>query len=240
MKSDSRTELLLAAISYADRLQWPVVPGVRCDGQGGCPSLCAGRSAAASDGRDNEHGPAATRDVRMLVDWWSRFPDACVLSPAGYSFDAVSIPKLAGREVLSRITANESHGWAGIAAEGRMVFLLKTGLAYQLRIRLGRHLGNQELRIYDAGDLIALPPSHGTTWINVEGAFASLSEAPGGLLPALASASARHARQPRPVGSQAFTHVTNFRIPRAPQSAGSAVDPFSCRRSRLPILRMPR
>jgi hypothetical protein len=223
MKSEPKESLLLAAVSYVDRLRWAVLPGARCSGQDVC--VCAGTACSerqpvrAGEG----DGPSPSRDVRRVLEWWTAMPDANILTPVGYHFDAVMVPEAAGKEALSRTGDGRIQGWAGLVSHGRIVFLLRSGLGYQLKIRLGRRLDEHGIRIYGQDELIALPPSPGVTWINDNGPFASLSVDPSGLIPALTSACARQAGQTQSLAQRTSTHPTVVRTRRATHSTGPAM-----------------
>jgi bifunctional DNA primase/polymerase-like protein len=231
MKNELHGELLLAAVSYADRWQWPVAPGLNGDRQGERSYEHEPIQTDGSAGRCDHGVPLPTLDARKIVEWWTRFPDASVRTPAGYIFDAVSAPEKVGNEAISRIASVGIRAWSAFGGCGRIVFLLQRGLADDLRLRVGRPQDGQGLRIYSTNDLLMLPPSQGMAWLQDAGPLASYGAESHELLPTLVAASARHAIPLRLVPGRLNTHPMESQPSRAPRSAGPAADP-SCRRSR--------
>jgi RNA-directed DNA polymerase len=76
-------------------------------------------------------------------------------------FDAIGVSEDIGMDAINRLSEGPGTDWVGIRGSGRIVFLTGCGLATILRLRLGRHLGAYDLRIYGENELIALPPSPG-------------------------------------------------------------------------------
>lgn len=236
MNSELHSELLLAAVSYADRWQWPVTPGVGCAHQGGRPSENVPGPASAAGGQSDYCAPRPTTDALKVAESWTRFPHACIRTPVGYNFDAVSVPEAAGKEAVSRIASVGLQAWSAFVVGGRVVFLLARGLGDELRMRVGPYQDGQGIWIYSTHDLLTLPPSHGTAWLHHAGPLVSFSAELQGLLPALVSATARHTIPLRTVAGRLPTHPTARQPSRASRSAGPATDPSYRRRSRHPPL----
>jgi Bifunctional DNA primase/polymerase, N-terminal len=161
-----RTALLDAALTYAERWQWRVVPGVGFDGPGpkrgaGVPGCACARPNCPVPGAHPQDPDllAATRDTRMVHWWWTRRPDAPVVLATGDHVSAASLPAVAGAAALE---AMEQFGFRlgpVLATPTRYVFLVAP---YSLA-ELGELLDSQDwvptsLRYHGDGGYVALPP----------------------------------------------------------------------------------
>ncbi|WP_035847417.1 bifunctional DNA primase/polymerase [Kitasatospora azatica] len=105
----SRQALLQAALTCAERWQWPVVPGavlVERVGDGSGPAVncsCADPQCPVPAAHPHDQPLlAATTEARMVRWWWERHsPQAPVIVATGRAVAAVSLPAVAGARLLA-------------------------------------------------------------------------------------------------------------------------------------------
>jgi hypothetical protein len=163
-----RTAFLDAALTYAERWQWRVVPGVGIEGGGGTRRTAG--AAVCGCGRPNCPVPgfhavepgllAATREPRMVRWWWTRRPDAPVVLATGDRVSAASLPAAAGARALAAMERLGCRLGPVVATPTRYVFLVAP---YSLA-ELGELLDSQDwvptsLRYHGDGGYVALPPA---------------------------------------------------------------------------------
>jgi hypothetical protein len=165
LRRRERTAYVDAALTYAERWQWRVVPGVGLDRQDPHHSGCAcGRPNCVVPGvHPVDPGLlAATRDPRMVRWWWTRRPDAPVVLATGDRVSAASLPAAAGARALEAMEQLGCRLGPVVATPTRYVFLVAP---YSLA-ELGELLDRQEwvptsLRYHGDGGYVALPPAGG-------------------------------------------------------------------------------
>ncbi|QKW28358.1 bifunctional DNA primase/polymerase [Streptomyces seoulensis] len=156
------TEPISAALTFATRWQWPVVPGVAPDprrpGRCGCPDAeCTVPGAHPFD-------PgllAATTDARMVRWWWSNRPTApIVLATGGTAPCAVSLPALAAARALAALDRAGMRLGPVVASPTRWAILVKPYSMEQLgELLYAKDFVPGSLRFHGAGGYLALPPS---------------------------------------------------------------------------------
>lgn len=169
LQRKGQTGLLNAVLTYAERWQWRVVPGVGYDRRG---SRRAGGAQQCACGRPNCPVPgmhpvdpgllAATRDPRMVRFWWTRRPDAPVVLATGDLVSAASLPTAAGVRAVEAMERQGVRLGPVVATPTRCLFLVAP---YSLA-DLGEILDSQDwvptsLRYHGDGGYVALPPSSG-------------------------------------------------------------------------------
>ena len=169
LKWKGRTALLHAALTYAERWQWRVVPGVGYDRSGawraGDAPLCACPRPNCPVPGAHPLDPgllAATRDPRMVRWWWTNRRDAPVILATGDRVSAVSLPAGAGARALDAVEKFGLRLGPVVTTGSRYVFLVAP---YSLD-ELGDLLGRQDwvptsLRYHGDGGYVALPPYSG-------------------------------------------------------------------------------
>ncbi|BBA98625.1 hypothetical protein RVR_4880 [Actinacidiphila reveromycinica] len=187
LRRKERTAFLDAALTYAERWQWRVVPGAGFEGRDGQDAR--GRGGRGREGRDGRGGQdtrrsacacgrpkcpvpgvhpvepgllAATRDPRMVRWWWTRRPDAPVVLATGDRVSAASLPAVAGARALEAMDALGCRLGPVVATPTRYVFLVAP---YSLA-ELGELLDSQDwvptsLRYHGEGGYVGLPPAGG-------------------------------------------------------------------------------
>src|SRR3954470_4227290 len=101
-RGDSGPQLIEAALTFASHWQWPVLPGVGKDPQGGSRCGCPDPECTVPGAHPFDPGLlAATTDARMVRWWWGNRPTApIVLATGGSAPCAVSLPALAAARAL--------------------------------------------------------------------------------------------------------------------------------------------
>lgn len=169
-----RSALRSAALTCAERWQWPVVPGVGCDGQvtegrpgdrrrpaPGTGCACPRPDCPVPGIHPYDPGLlAATTDPRMVGWWWTRRPDAPVLLATGSRVSAVSLPTAAGAQALAVFDALGFRIGPVLATPGRVVLLVAPYSFEELGELLERHdWVPHALRFHGNGGYVVLPPS---------------------------------------------------------------------------------
>jgi hypothetical protein len=156
------TELREAAMRYAARHAWGVLPGHFHD-QYGCS---CGDPGCYEDTHPTRNLDAATLEPAAISRWWGGEPYP-VLLPTGIRFDVLEVPGPPGREALLRL---EILGY-------ELGPIAQTGLDRILVwVQAGSRLPNPpgtvwmyetlDIRLHGAGGYVAAPPSCGTRWFN--------------------------------------------------------------------------
>ncbi|MFE6334092.1 bifunctional DNA primase/polymerase [Streptomyces sp. NPDC057806] len=161
-RNGGRPELLSAALTFATRWQWPVLPGVTADPQGRSRCGCPDPECTVPGAHPFDPGLlAATTDERMVRWWWSNRPAApIVLATGGKAPCAVSLPALPAAQALGALDRTGMRLGPVIASPTRWALLVNP---YSLE-RLGELLYAKDyvpgsLRFHGTGGYLALPPS---------------------------------------------------------------------------------
>ncbi|RKN38000.1 bifunctional DNA primase/polymerase [Streptomyces hoynatensis] len=149
-----------AALRYAWRLRWPVVPGVEAgpEGECGCPRAdCVTPGAHPAD----PELLAATWDPRMVSWWWTMRPRApIILATGGRAPCALSLPALAGARALAWLDRQGLPTGPVVAAPTRWLLLVEPYELPELgELLAARDLVPSSLRFHGLGGYIPLPPS---------------------------------------------------------------------------------
>ncbi|MFY1677794.1 MULTISPECIES: bifunctional DNA primase/polymerase [unclassified Streptomyces] len=161
-RDDGGTESIGAALTYAARRRWPVVPGVSADRRRGGRCSCPDPECSVPGAHPFEPGIlAATTDARMVRWWWTNRPSApIVLATGGDAPCAISLPALPAARALAALDAAGLRVGPVVAAPTRWAILVKP---YSLE-RLGELLYAKDLvpgtlRFHGRGGYVVLPPS---------------------------------------------------------------------------------
>jgi hypothetical protein len=155
--------MLDAAMAYATRWTWQVVPGVGLDPRspGGRDCAC-GRPDCPVPGA-HPHDPGllgATDDARMVRWWWTRRPDAPIVLATGSRVSAVSLPAVAGARALETLRASGTRIGPVLTTPTRCSLLVAPYALAELGELLDRHdWVPTSLRYHGQGGFVVLPPS---------------------------------------------------------------------------------
>ncbi|MBO2447109.1 bifunctional DNA primase/polymerase [Actinomadura barringtoniae] len=134
-----------AAAEYVSRWGWPVMVGARLPARGDRCGL-----GACSDVLE------LTTDLERVREWWTRWPHAGIVTPAGEAFDMVTLPVKAGHRVLERLTSGGAWLGAVMSDDDTVTLLVATGQAQQWT-SVANLLGTGFAHI-GTGQLVVLPP----------------------------------------------------------------------------------
>lgn len=162
-RGDGGAELIEAALTFATRWQWPVLPGVAADPRGGGPRCgCPDPECTVPGAHPFDPGLlAATTDARMVRWWWGNRPTApIVLATGGRAPCAVSLPALPAARALDVLDRRGVRLGPVVASPDRWSILVRP---YSLE-RLGELLYAKDhvpgsLRFHGEGGYLVLPPS---------------------------------------------------------------------------------
>ncbi|MFF9122430.1 bifunctional DNA primase/polymerase [Streptomyces sp. NPDC014889] len=161
-RSDERPEPISAALTFATRWQWPVLPGVAPDtrrsGRCGCPDP----ECTVPGAHPFEPGLlAATTDARMVRWWWTNRPTApIVLATGGKAPCAVSLPALPAARALTALDRVGMRLGPVVASPKRWAILVKPYSMEQLgELLYAKDFVPGSLRFHSEGGYLALPPS---------------------------------------------------------------------------------
>lgn len=159
------SELLTAAVRYAEERHWDVVPGTWMEDDSGVPRCSCGDAGCAAPGahpgRDwpGASGASGTAVRRM----WAGRPRAAVVLPTGRSFDVVDVPESAGCLALVRLERGGTEpGPVAAAPDGRMYFFVLPGAAAKTPVllrKLGYAPASLDLVVRGEGAWTAAPPT---------------------------------------------------------------------------------
>ncbi|MDT0318099.1 bifunctional DNA primase/polymerase [Streptomyces millisiae] len=150
-----------AALAFARRWGWPVVPGAEALDDGRC---ACGRADCPVPGAHPADPDllAATTDARMVGWWWETRPQAPILlATGGRAPCAVSLPAVAGARADLELRRRGVAG-AGpvIAAPTRWLLLVEPYELPELgELLAARELVPSSLRFHGPGGYVPLPPS---------------------------------------------------------------------------------
>lgn len=102
----TRAALWQAVSEYVEQRHWPVTQGTYLIRHGRRVRCSCGRPTCAAPGMhpaDPQWSTRATDAPSAARRLWSQLPDSTVVLPTGRAFDAISVPRLAGRCALVRL-----------------------------------------------------------------------------------------------------------------------------------------
>ncbi|MEU8591134.1 bifunctional DNA primase/polymerase [Streptomyces sp. NPDC048664] len=156
------SEKVDAALTYATRWRWPILPGVAADAQAPARCACPDPECTVPGAHPFDPGLlAATTDERMVRWWWTNRPSApIVLATGGHAPCAVSLPARAASRALEVVEGKGLRLGPVVASPHRWAILVAP---YSLE-RLGELLYAKDfvpgaLRFHGEGGYLALPPS---------------------------------------------------------------------------------
>ncbi|MFI8947837.1 bifunctional DNA primase/polymerase [Streptomyces sp. NPDC053750] len=159
---DGRPELIGAALTYATRWQWPVLPGVAADPQARSRCGCPDPECTVPGAHPFDPGLlAATTDARMVRWWWTNRPTApIVLATGGGAPCAVSLPALPAARALTALDRAGLRLGPVVASPTRWSLLVKPYSMEQLgELLYAKDFVPGSLRFHGEGGYLALPPS---------------------------------------------------------------------------------
>jgi hypothetical protein len=167
----SGPDLATSAQAYARRMSWPVAQGTWLTPRRACSCGESGCARPGGHPLSVAWSLEATRDAEILGRLWDRRPQAGVLVPTGYAFDAIDMPAEAGREALHRLR-EMGYRLGPVAAtdERRMLIFVEVADRQPAECAagpVGRPWRYAELDVYLAtqGSYVMLPPSPGVRWV---------------------------------------------------------------------------
>ncbi|GGS91364.1 bifunctional DNA primase/polymerase [Streptomyces griseoviridis] len=155
-------DLIGAALTYATRWQWPVLPGVAADPQGRSGCSCPDPECTVPGAHPFDPGLlAATTDARMVRWWWTDRPAApIVLATGGAAPCAVSLPALPAARALAALDRAGMRLGPVVASSTRWSILVKPYSMEQLgELLYAKDFVPGSLRFHGEGGYLALPPS---------------------------------------------------------------------------------
>ncbi|MFF9192010.1 bifunctional DNA primase/polymerase [Streptomyces rochei] len=159
---DGRPELIEAALTYATRWRWPVLPGVAADPRARSRCGCADPECTVPGAHPFDPGLlAATTDARMVRWWWANRPAApIVLATGGSAPCAVSLPALPAARALAALDRAGIRLGPVVASPSRWSLLVRPYTMEQLgELLYAKDFVPGSLRFHGEGGYIALPPS---------------------------------------------------------------------------------
>ena len=166
MRRQVTSALFTAALSYAEDRHWPVAPGTYLVRDDRMLLICScGRTDCPKPGAHPANPwwrAQATTDPATIKWHWTAKPQAPIVVPAGYAFDAVEVPETAGLAALERLERLDLRlGPVLATGDGRMQFLVVPGAAPDVSgILGGLGLGVRlDIECRSEGDFIFAPPS---------------------------------------------------------------------------------
>ncbi|MFI6344932.1 bifunctional DNA primase/polymerase [Streptomyces sp. NPDC050560] len=157
-----RSEMTEAALTFATRWQWPVIPGVGLQPRSRTLCACPDPECTVPGAHPFDPGLlAATTDERMVRFWWGNRPTApVILATGGRAPCAVSLPALAAARAMAALDRDGMRLGPVVATPERWSILVAP---YSLE-RLGELLFAKDfvpgaLRFHGEGGYLALPPS---------------------------------------------------------------------------------
>ncbi|MGW0736319.1 bifunctional DNA primase/polymerase [Streptomyces sp. NPDC002851] len=160
-RSRGRPEPAAAALTFAARWGWPVLPGVGLSRSGSPGCACPDADCAVPGGHPFDPGLlAATTDERMVRWWWTNRPGApIVLATGGPGPSAVSLPAVWAARALADLDRAGIRLGPVVASPDRWYLLV----APYSMARLGELLYAKDrvpgaLRFHGSGGYVVLPP----------------------------------------------------------------------------------
>lgn len=166
----TRSALLDAALTCAERWHWPVLPGagmrtrpsclgLRRDRDGSCACLLP--ECVVPGAHPEDPGLlAATSDPRMVRWWWTNRPDAPIVLATGTAVSAVSLPAVSGRRALRLFDLLGVRVGPVTATTTRLTLLVAPYSMEELGELLHEHdWVPSSLRYHGRGGYVVLPPS---------------------------------------------------------------------------------
>jgi hypothetical protein len=186
--------MLDAAMAYATRWTWQVVPGAGLDPRspGGRDCSCDRPDCPVPGAHPHDPGLlAATDDARMVRWWWTHRPDAPIVLATGARVSAVSLPAAAAARALETLRASGTRIGPVLTTPTRCTLLVAPYALAELGELLDRHdWVPTSLRYHGQGGFVVLPPSPaGAPGTAARWVRAPVQQAPDGLpwLPEIAA-----------------------------------------------------
>ncbi|QNP71682.1 bifunctional DNA primase/polymerase [Streptomyces roseirectus] len=161
-RGDGMPELIDAALTFATKWQWPVLPGAAADPEGRSRCTCPDPGCTVPGAHPFDPGLlAATTDARMVRWWWTNRPASpIVLATGGTAPCAVSLPARAAAQALAELDAKGMRLGPVVAAPARWAILVKPYSMEQLgELLYAKDYVPGSLRFHGEGGYLALPPS---------------------------------------------------------------------------------
>ncbi|GGV73094.1 MULTISPECIES: bifunctional DNA primase/polymerase [Streptomyces] len=159
---DGTPESVDAALTFATRWQWPVVPGVGLDARQPDRCACPDPDCTVPGAHPLDPGLlAATTDARMVRWWWTSRPGApIVLATGGKAPCAVSLPALPAARALRALDRVGMRLGPVVASPTRWAILVQPYSMEQLgELLYAKDFVPGSLRFHGEGGYLALPPS---------------------------------------------------------------------------------
>ncbi|MFF9324457.1 bifunctional DNA primase/polymerase [Streptomyces sp. NPDC014776] len=161
-RRNGRPEVIDAALTFATRWRWPVLPGVAADPEGRSRCACPDPECTVPGAHPFDPGLlAATTDERMVRWWWTNRPAApIILATGGTAPCAVSLPAPAAARALAALDREGLRLGPVIASDTRWSILVRPYSMEQLgELLYAKDFVPGSLRFHGEGGYIALPPS---------------------------------------------------------------------------------
>ncbi|GAA2916883.1 bifunctional DNA primase/polymerase [Streptomyces mexicanus] len=161
-RGDGTSEPISAALTFATRWQWPVLPGVALDPRRPDRCGCPDPDCTVPGAHPFDPGLlAATTDARMVRWWWTNRPTApIVLATGGRAPCAVSLPALPAARALHALDRRGMRLGPVVASPTRWSILVRPYSMEQLgELLYAKDFVPGSLRFHGEGGYLALPPS---------------------------------------------------------------------------------
>lgn len=161
-RKDGKPEVIGAALTFATRWRWPVLPGVAADLEARSRCACPDPECTVPGAHPFDPGLlAATTDERMIRWWWTNRPTApVILATGGTAPCAVSLPALPAARALAALDREGLRLGPVIASDTRWSILVRPYSMEQLGDLLyAKDFVPGSLRFHGEGGYLALPPS---------------------------------------------------------------------------------
>ncbi|NEY33599.1 DNA primase [Streptomyces sp. PRKS01-65] len=161
-RKDGKPELISAALTFATRWQWPVLPGVTAGARGRSRCGCPDPDCTVPGAHPFDPGLlAATTDARMVRWWWTNRPAApIILATGGRAPCAVSLPALPAARALAALDRQGMRLGPVVASPTRWALLVRPYSLEQLgELLYAKDFVPGSLRFHGEGGYLALPPS---------------------------------------------------------------------------------
>ncbi|MFF5252340.1 bifunctional DNA primase/polymerase [Streptomyces leeuwenhoekii] len=161
-RKDGKPESISAALTFATRWQWPVLPGVTAGSRGRSRCGCPDPDCTVPGAHPFDPGLlAATTDARMVRWWWTNRPAApIILATGGRAPCAVSLPALPAARALAALDREGMRLGPVVASPTRWALLVRPYSMEQLgELLYAKDFVPGSLRFHGEGGYLALPPS---------------------------------------------------------------------------------